>query len=68
MKKKKSPKTLPRQVKRATKDITTTSVAFKTENLDYLKAHDMHVRDSLSISWIINRMIANLRDRGGSLE
>ncbi len=68
MKKVKPLKRTPRQAKKGGKEITTTSVAFKTENLEFLKAHDMHVKDDLSISWIVNRLIVKFRDGGVTLE
>ena len=68
MKKKTAPKRTPRQAKKGAKEITTTSVAFKTENLDYLKAHDLHVKRDQSVSWIVNQLIVKLRDGGIALE
>lgn len=68
MKKKQPLKKTPRQVKKGGKEITTTSVAFKTENLEFLKTHNLHVKDDLSISWIVNRLIAKFRDDGIALE
>lgn len=42
--------------KKSGKDITTTSVAFKTENIEGLKRHDLHIKNDLSVSWIINKL------------
>ena len=39
------------------KDITPTSVAFKTEKLNALKGHPLHKDKKLSISWILNQLL-----------
>lgn len=60
--KKKLKTTATRKRRKGNKPITTTSVAFKTENLEYLKNHDLHVKKDLSVTWIVNNLIEKLRD------
>lgn len=61
MQKKKKNTTAPRKGKKGGKPITTTSVAFKTENLEALKAHPLHQKKDLSISWIVNKLVEKFR-------
>ena len=58
MKKSKKIKVSARQAKKGGKEITTTSVAFKTELLNGVKAHALHSEKRLSVSWITNQLFA----------
>lgn len=62
MKKKTSVVRSPRKGKKNGENITTTSVAFKTPNLDGLKSHPLHdkTKGDRSVSWIINRLVEDL--------
>lgn len=59
-KKKTAPITRKRE--KSSRSITTTSVAFKTDNLKALKDHDMHKKNDLSVSWIINKLVEKFRE------
>lgn len=50
------PKT--RKTSKPSTNITTRSVAFKTVNLDGLKAHPVCKDENLSVSWVINRLVS----------
>lgn len=43
--------------KKDVKSITTTSIAFKTKNIEGLKAHDLHIKEDQSISSIVNKLV-----------
>lgn len=60
IKKKKIIRTSRKGKKKGSKPITTTSVAFKTQILDGLKAHELHAKKDLSISWIVNTLSEKL--------
>lgn len=68
MNKKKKAVALPRKKKKVNKSITTTSVAFKEENLNFIKNHDLHKKGDLSVSWIINKLIEKFRDGSVTLD
>lgn len=46
-----------RKTKKDTAEITTTSVAFKTQTLNALKEHDICKKNRLSVSWVVNKLI-----------
>ncbi len=47
---------------------STTSIAFRQGNLEALKAQDLHAKNNLSISWIVNKLVEKFLAGGITLD